>query len=77
MYWPRDQARILINVHDCLIALCKHEVKHLVAKLLVEHAQEPIDVNGRPMIIPADCKVSFADDGSIHRWSNLKGLTLD
>ena len=74
--WPIEQARILINVHDCLIALCKHEVMLDVAGLLVEHAQMPIDVNGRPMIIPADCKVSMVDEQGTHRWSHLKGLKL-
>ena len=74
--WP-DTARIINNVHDSLMALCKHEDAQLVAQLLVEHAQKPINVNNEDLIIPADCKISYADEKGIHRWSNLKGLSLN
>ena len=73
--WPTD-ALILLNVHDSLTAICRDSCIPTVAKLLVHYAQQPIDVNGEELCIPADCKVSVADKKGIHRWSTLKGYKV-
>lgn len=73
--WPTG-SKIILNVHDSLTALSKLEDVHNTAKLLLHYAEQPIDVKGREMIIPADVKVSVPDKKGIHRWSTLKGYKL-
>lgn len=75
--WPID-AKILINVHDSLTALCKIPQHKTVVKLLIKHAERPIVIHNDlpPLIIPAEAKVSVPDEHGVHRWSNLKGITL-
>lgn len=74
--WPTD-ARMALNIHDALIAVV-HKTKVLqAAKVMKRHAEAPIMINGRQLIIPADFAVSRVKDG-YHRWSSLKKVkTLD
>ncbi len=72
--WPTGKAKIMINVHDSLTALARIEVAKDVAKIMVKHAEAPIMVRGRELIIPAEAKMSVPDEHGIHRWSNLKGI---
>ncbi len=55
--WP-DHARIVLNIHDALIAVCRLEDRYLVAKIMRKHAEEPIWINGEPLIVPADVAFS-------------------
>lgn len=77
--WPKKDelhydARIILNIHDALIALCKIEDHKRVMKIMRKHAEEPIIIRGEPLIVPADFAVSVPDDKGIHRWSTLKKI---
>jgi len=66
--WPRDRfgkltARMLLNIHDALIALHKPEDGEVVRRIMKKYAEEPIyiecmDGKVRELIIPADFKKS-------------------
>lgn len=74
--WPHD-ALIVMNVHDALIALVpEHKAKHCL-RIMKRHAERPIDIDGMPLIIPADCKMSVADDDGVHRLSSLKKVEIE
>ena len=71
--WPRN-ARMVLNVHDALIALAPLDrIKDCLA-IMKAYAERPIMINGEPLIIPADTAMSYADDKGTHRWSQLKKL---
>ena len=74
--WPREEARICLNIHDALIALHKEGVGDNVRSIMKKYAEEPIPILGvdgmtRELIIPCDLKVSVPDDTGVHRWSTL------
>jgi uracil-DNA glycosylase family 4 len=77
--WPKC-SRIVLNIHDALIALSRIEDWKQTARIMVKHAEEPIMVRGRPLIIPADAAVSVPDHVGpngplkvgVHRWSTIK-----
>lgn len=69
--WPIGEARIVLNIHDAIITLCKHEHKELVASIMKKHAEEPMQVNGKELIIPAAIKFSHPDEDGVHRWSTI------
>lgn len=69
--WPHD-ARMLLNVHDALIAIAPLGKIRKCLSIMKRYAEQPIIINGEELIIPADCKESFADETGLHRWSNLK-----
>jgi len=73
--WPHD-ARICLNIHDALIALVPKNKAHICLKIMKQVAEQPIMVNGMPLIIPADLKLSRPDERGIHRWSTLKDIKL-
>ena len=68
--WPHD-ARICLNIHDALIALAPIPKAATVAHIMKKHAERPLIINGRQLIIPADLAVSQLDRG-YHRWSSLR-----
>lgn len=68
--WP-TRARMCLNIHDALIALVHKDDVHQAAKVMKKHAEAPIMIEGRPLIIPAEFAVSMLQDGH-HRWSSLK-----
>lgn len=73
--WPIN-ARMWLNIHDALICLApRHKVKSCLA-IMKKHAEEPIMVNGMPLIIPADTKMAMPDDKGILRWSTLKAVEI-
>jgi hypothetical protein len=78
--WPRSrnglEAAITLNVHDALIALCRQNDVPLVARIMHEHATEPLIVRGKELVIPAELKVSQPDGTSTHRWSTLEKYKL-
>lgn len=69
--WP-THARMCLNIHDALIALVRKDQVHQAAKVMKKHAESPIEINGRPLIIPADFAVSVPDESGKHRWSTLR-----
>ena len=72
--WPKD-ARMLLNIHDALIAIHKPSERILVQRLMKKHAEAPIMIRGNPVSILTDLKQSVPDEGGIHRWSTLVEIT--
>lgn len=68
--WP-IRARMCLNIHDALIALVHKDNVHQAAEVMKKHAEAPIDIDGRPLIIPADFAVSGWQRG-YRRWSSLQ-----
>ena len=68
--WPED-ARMLLNIHDALIAIHKPTDKETVQRLMKKHAEAPITIRGRQISIGTDFKESIPDEGGVHRWSTL------
>lgn len=76
--WP-THARIILNIHDALIALAPLDQRMKCLQIMKKHAQRPIIIPGQPLplIIPADCKLSYPDEKGIHRWSTLKKVSVE
>jgi uracil-DNA glycosylase family 4 len=99
--WPKTaivnkrsklNARMLLNIHDALVAIHKPEDGDTVRRIMKKYAEEPINiecVDGviRECIIPADFKVSVpyktvtTAEGKQqiqdkHRWSNLAKIKV-
>ena len=67
---PED-ARMLLNVFDALIAIHRQRLAKLVQSIMRKHAEEPIIIRGQPVTIFTDFKQSKPDQKGIHRWSTL------
>jgi hypothetical protein len=72
--WPED-ARMLLNIHDALIAIHKPNDAHIVQAIMKKHAESPIMIRGNPVSILTDLKQSVPDEGGVHRWSTLVEIT--
>lgn len=74
--WPSD-ARIALNIHDAVIGIApKHKVQKCLS-IVKKYAQEPLIINGRELIIPADLKVSYENENGFHSWGSLKGIEVE
>ena len=71
--WPTD-ARMLLNIHDALIAIHRLEDKTIVQKVMKKHAESPILIRGQQVSIGTDFKESVPDKKGIHRWSTLQEI---
>ena len=71
--WPED-ARMVLNVHDALIAIHRPEDRSTVQRLMKNHAEAPIMIRGEPISIGTDMKESIAGEDGVHRWSTLKEI---
>lgn len=73
--WPFN-ARMLMNIHDAVIALCRVEDAIRVAKIIKRHMEEPIIVKPSlpPLIIPAEVGIAEPDEQGIRRWSTIRKL---
>jgi uracil-DNA glycosylase family 4 len=74
--WPR-RSRMLLNIHDALIALSHKDDAMRTLQIMKRHAEEPMYIRGEPLIIPADCKLSQPDEQGVHRWNNLKKVSVE
>lgn len=74
--WPYD-ARMWLNIHDALIVASKVEDRMHCLRIMVKYAEAPIVINGEPLIIPADCKLTVPDDNGVHRWSMMRKVKRD
>jgi len=72
--WPKGEARILLNVHDALIAIHKPQHASVVQSIMQKHAEAPILIRGQEVKILTDLKESIADEQGIHRWSTLQDV---
>ena len=74
--WPSD-ARIRLNIHDAVIGIApKHSVQRCLS-IVKKYAEQPIMINGRPLIIPADTKVSYENENGYHSWGSLKSIQIE
>lgn len=58
--WPTDDARIVLNIHDALIAQVRNDrdcIEHC-ARLMKKHAEAPLYIKAKPLVIPAELAVS-------------------
>ncbi|KKN15974.1 hypothetical protein LCGC14_0980620, partial [marine sediment metagenome] len=69
--WPND-ARMLLNNHDALIAIHRPWDKRKIQRIMKKHAEAPIMIRGEPVTIFTDIKESKPGEDGIHRWSTLK-----
>ena len=72
--WPKTKARIALNTHDGLIGIAHKSVAKAALRILVKHAEAPLMIGGKPLIIPAECAMSVAGDDGVHRWSTIKKM---
>jgi uracil-DNA glycosylase family 4 len=78
--WPRNEARICLNIHDALVSLHRSGHGPTVRAIMKRHALEPlyikcIDGETRELTIPCDLKASLPDERGFHRWSTLAKVT--
>ncbi len=73
--WP-DNARMILNIHDALIAIHLPKDREIIQHIMKKHAEAPIIIHGEPVTIFTDFKESIADEGGVHRWSTLKDITV-
>jgi len=82
--WP-STARVVLNIHDALVAINKPQDGQLVRAIMREHAEQPIWINSvsnrlngvdkpEPLIVPAEFGVSYPDGDGVHRWSTIKKI---
>ena len=80
--WPTS-ARVVVNVHDALIALNKYADGPTVRGIMKRHAEMPLYINPVQnrlkgiddpieLIIPAEMAQSFPDSEGVHRWSGIR-----
>jgi len=72
--WPED-ARMLLNIHDSLIAIHRPEDKETIQRLMKKYANAPIMIRGEPVCIGVELKESIPGEDGVHRWSTLQDLT--
>lgn len=81
--WDMNKMRIKINVHDSLIGIAHPDYAMKALKIIKKHFETPFivpDVYNRKfeqLIIPADGKISKADEFGIHRWSTLEKVKIE
>ena len=68
------KARIALNTHDGLIGIAHHSVAKQALRVLVKHAEAPMLIGGKQLIIPAECGISVPDEHGVHRWSTIKKI---
>lgn len=73
--WP-SHSRALLNVHDALVGISRRDQTKTALKLAISIVEEPIMVDGEPLIIPAEGKISVPGEDGVHRWSTLQGVQL-
>lgn len=73
--WPYD-ARMALNIHDAIVALCRIDDAYRCAKIIKRHMEEPITVRPSlpPLIIPCAVGISQPDDKGVRRWSTIKKI---
>jgi len=72
--WPKGKARIALNTHDGLIGIARKDVAKRALQIMIKHAETPLLVGGKQLIIPAECAMSVPDVGGVHRWSTIKKM---
>lgn len=68
--WP-DDARIVLNLQDALIAMHRPVDGEIVRRIMKTHAEKPLIIHDEEVVIPAEFMTSKPDEGGVHRWSTL------
>lgn len=71
--WPRH-AKVALNIHDALIALVPSDEVRQAIRVMKEIAEEPILVEGEPLIIPADFATTLDVPREDKRWATMKKI---
>lgn len=74
LYRAPTPAQIMMNVHDSLTVLAPEAKIKTCLRIMRKYAEQPIYINGEPLIVPAEPAIAVPDDKGIIRWSNLKKL---
>lgn len=80
--WDMNKARIKLNIHDALIGIATPDFVKTALRIAKKYAESPILIqntkgtHSQELIIPADCKISEADEDGKHRWSTLKNVDI-
>lgn len=69
--WPRD-ARVILNIHDALIAIHRPADGVLVRSIMKKHMETPVLIKGQQLIVPCELMASTPGNDNVHRWSTLK-----
>lgn len=82
--WDMNKARIALNVHDALYGIATPEYAMTALSIMKKYAEEPIMVKSivtnevRPMIIPADMKISNTEiNDNYRRMSDLIDVDVE
>ncbi|CAM6001454.1 unnamed protein product [Sphagnum balticum] len=71
--WPSD-ARMLLNIHDALVAIHRPEDREIVKRLMKKHGETPIIIDGEELIVPVEFARSVPGPDGVHRWSTLQKI---
>jgi uracil-DNA glycosylase family 4 len=72
--WPKH-SRIVLNIHDALIALARVGDEAIqTLRVMIKHAETALMIEGRELIIPADAAISQPDADGVHRWSTIRKI---
>lgn len=81
--WDHSRARIRMNVHDALWGVATKDFAMKALSIMKRYAEEPIMVKSivtnetRPMIIPADCKISNIENGEVLSMANMMEVEVE
>lgn len=74
--WPSD-ARIRLNIHDAAVVLAPLHKLQKCLSIMKKYAQEPLYINGRELIIPADTKISYENENGYHSWGSMRSIDIE
>jgi DNA polymerase I-like protein with 3'-5' exonuclease and polymerase domains len=69
--WP-IHARVILNIHDALIWCAPVQQLDRCKRIARKYAEEPIMIDGVPLIVPPDFARSVPSEAGPGRWSALK-----
>lgn len=75
--WDTNEAQCLLNIHDANVAMVpdSDDARRHYTKILKKYSDEPIIINGAPIVIPSDFKWSKLHEVQ-HRWSHMEKVTI-
>lgn len=74
--WPKS-ARMWLNIHDALICLAPKGLLQRCLSIMKKYAEQPIIINGRELIIPAETKISYENKRGFHSWGSMKTIHVE
>jgi uracil-DNA glycosylase family 4 len=71
--WPVD-ARIILNIHDALIAIHRPVDGVLVRSIMRKYMEQPIIINGESLIVPSEFAETVPGPDGKHSWASLRKI---